>query len=189
MFPRSLFQHQKHLSRCGLRPGLLCGAVAAFWSTHILLDQLICVWGRRQESIPAITSTLYTGPRGSGAYATRPSCDLHTSAAAWFWLSPAALFKPPATVALPRPGWLCLTPLSQFSHASFCHTAEGCSTFHGRSFIFFPMSHILSRPEPHFFLLVHFFPNLFISPPILYLESRYKSKETGQCCQESTSVN
>lgn len=32
-----------------------------------------------------------THPIGSGAYAIQPSCDLHRSAVAWFWLSPAAL--------------------------------------------------------------------------------------------------
>ena len=186
MFPRSLSQHQKHLNCCGLRPSLLCGAVAGFWSTHILLDHLACAReeagkhpchhvnttlvpeGVAPTQLGLPVTCIHQPPPGSGCHQQRSSNPLPP------WPCPAQV----GYVSRLCPSFL--TPLFV--------TAEGCSTFHGRGFIFFPMSHILSRPEPHFFLLVHFFPNLFTSPPILDLESKYKSKETAQFCQESTSV-
>lgn len=61
-------------------------------AAHTVLDQCMRMEKRRRQgSIFEITSTLHTGPRGSGAYVTQPSCDLHTSAAAWLWLSPVQL--------------------------------------------------------------------------------------------------
>jgi len=73
-------------------------------------------------------STLHTSPRGSGAYATQPSCDLHTSAAAWLWLTPAELRhsqqRGPAQVTRVSRIW----PI--FSHTSFCHIMEDPSQLH-----------------------------------------------------------
>lgn len=96
----------------------------------------VCEGGLRQGSIFEITSTPRTGPRGSGAYATQPSCDLHTSAAAWLWLSPQHSSSSPIAAArvLPRLSESHASVPSffhfLFSHTSFCYRMEYQGLFH-----------------------------------------------------------
>lgn len=80
----------------------------------------------------------------------------------------------PTAVAWPCPGYPCLTPLSHFSHASFCHIMEDPRQF------YFPwkrhhfLSHVTRErsrvevffvlPIPSYFTLFIFFPFLASSP-------------------------
>lgn len=97
----------------------------------------------------------------------------------------------PITVAWPCPGYPCLTPLSRFSHASV-------SQNNGRS-----RAILLSVEEASFSFPCHscpnterervtFFPTCSLFFPIYFhlslLQSKYKSRGTKQCYQESTSV-
>lgn len=162
----------------------------------------VCEGGLRQESIFEITSTPRTGPRGSGAYATQPSCDLHTSAAAWLWLSPQHSSSSPVAAApvLPRlseshasvPNFFYFYYFFYFPTPLF-KGIKGYFTFHGRRFIFFPMSSLISDKkgtELHSFWLVHFPPTPFFSSyfKLEVSQAQHRSTETKHRYQESTFV-
>lgn len=99
----------------------LCCAVAPTRLSHNrmwrqrrpgLLGRLDMWKEKRHGCISEITSAQCTGPRGRGAYAHQPSCDLHTSAAAWFWLPAQQSSSCPTDVATGIP------PRLTQSHAS-----------------------------------------------------------------------
>lgn len=87
------------------RPSMDCSHIIWMWLQLCAVSPLdLCENGVQEEAGKhQILSTLHTGPSGSGAYATQPSCEPHTSAAAWLWLSPSELFySHQCGLALPR---------------------------------------------------------------------------------------